>query len=124
MATMKVTPGHEKFIKAYSKQHEVSAEEGLERILNIAQSRLNALANYAKATGGAKKTKKSAKKAAKATKVKAKAKTKSAKKVSAKSKGPKTRKASAAKKSAGVPKGFKANSAPEPVAQTEAAAAS
>lgn len=118
MSTMKVSTAHEKFIRAFAKARDVSAEEGLEKILNIAQSRLKALSNYA---GSApKKSKKATKKAAKAKPVaKAKAKAKSAKKVTAKAK---TRKASASKKSAGgVPKGFdKPNSTPAPEAQPAA----
>lgn len=116
MATMKVSPAHEKFIKSYAKRRELSAEEGLEKILNIAQSRMKALDNYAKADG--KKTKKAAKKAAKATK--AKAASKGSRKPAAKAR--KTRKASASKRSSGTPKGFKSNSAPEPEATAEATA--
>lgn len=119
MSTMKVNPAHEKFIRSFAKSRELSVEEGLEKILNIAQSRLKALSNYA---GSApKKSKKASKKVAKAKPV---AKAKSVKKA-ASAKAPKARKASASSKSnGGVPKGFeeKPNSTPAPEAQETTAA--
>jgi hypothetical protein len=123
MASMKVSPAHEKFIKAFAKRRGLSAEEGLEKILNIAQSRLKALDNYAEATGGKKGKRKAKKAAAKPAKKAAKAKSKSTKKASAKT-ASKTRKASASKKRAsGTPKGFKAkpNSVPAPETKSEEA---
>lgn len=113
MATYKVSPAHEKLIKAFSKHRGLSTTEGLAGILNIAASRLKALANYDK-----KKSRKPAKKTARKAARKAATKsTRSTRKAQTKPAARKTRKASASKKSTGVPKGFpKSNSAPAPEA--------
>ncbi len=110
MATFKVSPAHDKFIRTFAKRRVLDATEGLAKILDIAQSRVKALDNYAKAGSGSKKSRKTAKKAAR------KAAAKSTRKAAAKSPARKARKASASKKSTGVPKGFhtKPNSTPEP----------